>query len=346
MTGVGPAEVGATEGDGAPVRATGIGSWPGRSSREAVRTVRDLLVDGEGVGLPHCPETPARGPGAEIIGRAAGLLVDLHVDLQPSGWRFVDRPGLDSSRTAALHREDLDELAEAYEGYVGPLKVQVAGPWTLAASLRLNRGERVVADPGAVADLVASLADGVQGYVADVRRLVPGAEVVLQLDEPSLPAVLEGSLPTSSGFGRVRAVEPHLVMRGVETVLAAHGGPTVVHCCSSSAPLPLLRATGAGALAIDLTAATPARWESVAATLDAGTGIWAGCLPTDGSGTDAGARALVLEGFERSGLGSEALRGLVVSPTCGLAGLTPEGARNVLRTALDTARRLGEDMTS
>lgn len=330
----------------APVRATGIGSWPGTSAREAVRTVRDLLVDGEGVGLPHCPETPARGPGAEVIGRAAGLLVDLHVDLQPSGWRFVDRPGRDASRTSALHREDLDELSEAYDGYVGPLKLQVAGPWTLAASLRLNRGERVVADPGAVADLVASLADGIQGYVGDVRRLVPGAEVVLQLDEPSLPAVLEGSLPTSSGFGRVRAVDPHVAMRGLESVLSVHAGATVVHCCSSSAPLPLLRATGAGALALDLTAATPARWESVAATLDAGTGVWVGCLPTDGSGTDLGARALVLEGFERSGMGSEALRGLVVSPTCGLAGLTPEGARTVLRTALDTARRLAEEVPS
>jgi len=333
-------------GPSAAVHATGIGSWPGTSAREAVRTVRDLLVDGEGVGLPHCPETPARGPGAEIIGRAAGLLVDLPVDLQPSGWRFVDRPGLDASRTSALHREDLDELAEAYDGYVGPLKVQVAGPWTLAASLRLNRGERVVADPGAVADLVASLADGIQGYVGDVRRLVPGAEVVLQLDEPSLPAVLEGSLPTSSGFGRARAVDPQVVMRGLEAVLCAHAGATVVHCCAASAPLPLLRAIGAGALAIDLTAATSARWESVAATLDAGTGVWIGCLPTDGSGTDLGARALVLEGFERSGMGSEALRGLVVSPACGLAGLTPQGARTVLRTALDTARRLGEEVAT
>jgi methionine synthase II (cobalamin-independent) len=330
----------------AAVRATGIGSWPGTSAREAVRTVRDLLVDGDGVGLPHCPETPARGPGAEIIGRSAGLLVDLPVDLQPSGWRFVDRPGLDASRTASFHREDLDELAEAYDGYAGPLKVQVAGPWTLAASLRLNRGERVVADPGAVADLVASLADGIQAYVSDVRRLVPGAEVVLQVDEPSLPAVLEGSLPTSSGFGRVRAVDPQVVMRALESVLAAHAGATVVHCCHASAPLPLLRATGAGALAIDLTAATPARWESVAATLDAGTGIWVGCLPTDGSGTDVEARALVLNGFERSGLTSDALRGLVVSPTCGLAGLTPQGAQTVLRAALDTARRLGEEVPS
>jgi len=330
----------------AAVRATGIGSWPGTSSREAVRTVRDLLVDGEGVGLPHLPETPARGPGAQMIGRSAGLLVELPVDLQPSGWRFVDRPGLDASRTASFLGADLDELAEAYDGYVGPLKVQVAGPWTLAASLRLNRGERVVADPGAVADLVASLADGISAHVADVHRLVPGAQVVVQLDEPSLPAVLDGSLPTSSGFGRVRAVDPQVVMRGLESVLAAHSGLTVVHCCSPSAPLPLLRATGAGALAIDLTAATPARWESVAATLDAGTGIWVGCLPTDGSGTDTGARALVLQGFERSGLTSDALRGLVVSPACGLAGLTPEGARGVYRAALDTARRLGEEVPS
>lgn len=329
---------------GAPVRATGIGSWPGTSAREAVRTVRDLLLDGEGVGLPHLPETPARGPGADIIGRAAGLLVDLPVDLQPSGWRFVDRPGRDAGRTAALHREDLDELAEAYDGYAGPLKVQVAGPWTLAASLRLNRGERVVVDPGAVADLVASLADGIRAHVGDVQRLVPGADVVLQVDEPSLPAVLEGSLPTSSGYGRVRSVDPQVAARGLQSVLAAHPGPTVVHCCHASAPLPLLRATGAGALAIDLTAASPARWESVAATLDAGTQVWAGALPTDGSGTDSAARALVLEGFERAGLGADAMAGLVVTPACGLAALTPEGARDVLRTALDTARRIGEEV--
>ena len=141
-----------------------------------------------------------------------------------------------------------------------------------------------------------------------MRRLVPGAEVVLQLDEPSLPAVLEGSLPTSSGFGRVRAVDPtRRDARPRARCSPATTATTVVHCCHPAAPLPLLRATGAGALAVDLTAATPARWESVAATLEAGTGLYAGCLPTDGTGTDAGARALVLDGFERAGLSAAAL---------------------------------------
>ncbi|MGG5258415.1 methionine synthase [Phycicoccus avicenniae] len=327
-----------------PVRATGIGSWPGNSVREAVRTVRDLLLDGDGLGIPFLPETPGRGPGSEMVGRAAGMLVDLAVDLQPSGWRLVDRPGRDAARTASLLREDLDELAEAYDGYEGGLKVQVCGPWTLAATLELTRGERVVTDPGAAADLAASLAEGVALHVADVRRLVPGAEVVLQLDEPALPAVLQGSLPTASGYGRVRAVDPQVVAGTLRDALAAHDGPTVLHCCHPQAPVPLLRSTGTGALALDLTAASPARWESVAATLEAGTGVYAGVLATDGSTTDTVAVRTVLEGLERAGLATADAHGLVVTPTCGLAGLTPEGARSVLRTALDTARRLVEEV--
>lgn len=325
-------------------RAGGVGSWPGTSSREAVRTVRDLLVDADGLGLPYLPETPDRGPGADLVGRAAGLLVDLPVDLQPSGWRLVDRPGRDAGRTASMHREDLDELAEAYDGYSGRLQVQVGGPWTLAASLRLTRGERVVGDSGASADLVASLAEGAAAFVADVRRLVPGAEVVLQVDEPSLPAVLEGSLPTSSGYDRVRAVDPQVVAEGLRAVLAAHDGPTVLHCCHPRAPIPLLRGTGAGALAVDLTDASPARWESVAATLEAGTGLHAGVLATDGSTADEAARRTLVEGLERAGLGAAALTSVVVTPACGLAGLTPEGARRVQRAALDTARRLTEEV--
>ncbi len=217
-------------------RATGLGSWPGTDLRQAVATVRDLLaVDG---GLPYLPELPGRGPGADLIGRGAGLLVDLPVDLQPAGWRFVDRPGKDASRTTGLRREELDTAAEAYDGYAGDLKVQVAGPWTLAASVEMTRGERAVVDEGATRDLVASLAEGVRVHLADLARLVPGARLVLQVDEPSLPAVLEGSLPTASGYGRVRAVDPQVVAEGLGAVLAAYDGPTVVHCCHPARPRP------------------------------------------------------------------------------------------------------------
>ncbi|HYZ67105.1 MAG TPA: methionine synthase, partial [Mycobacterium sp.] len=50
--------------------ATGIGSWPGSSPREAAE-----IVVGELRSLPHLVELPARGVGADMIGRAAALLV-------------------------------------------------------------------------------------------------------------------------------------------------------------------------------------------------------------------------------------------------------------------------------
>jgi methionine synthase II (cobalamin-independent) len=321
-------------------RATGIGSWPGTDLREALRTVRGLLAED---GLPYLPETPARGPGADMVGRAAGLLVDLAVDLQPSGWRLVDRPGRDAGRTSSFWRRDLDDLAEVFDGHTGELKLAVAGPWTLAADIQLHRGERVLADAGAVRDLVESLAEGIRRHLSDVQRLVPGARLVLQVDEPSLPAVLAGRLPTASGYGHLRPVDPQVARQGLEQVIAAAGErPTVVHCCDPDVPLPLLRATGVGAIALDTTALTPSRWESVAATVEGGTALYAGCLPTDGSGTTARAWRQIVEAWQRTGLPLSALADIVVSPACGLAGLTPAGARDVQRSAVEVARELSE----
>jgi methionine synthase II (cobalamin-independent) len=323
-----------------------MGSWPGLDVREVLREVRGLLADDE-YGLPHLPELPARGPGADMIGRAAGLLVEMPVDLQPAGWRLVDRAGRDAQRTATLWRRDLDELAEAFDGYEGAFKVQVAGPWTLAAALELTRGEKAVVDPGAARDLTASLAEGIRGHLDEVERLVPGAQVILQLDEPSLPAVLAGSLPTASGYGRIRAVDPQAAATGIRTVLEAAGTrATVVHCCHPGIPLPLLRKTGVTAIALDTTNLSPGRWESVAATVEEGIGVYAGCLPTDGTGTSRGAWQQLTEGWQRTGLALSGLDDIVVSPACGLASLTPEGARSVQEAALATARALTDEARS
>jgi hypothetical protein len=321
-------------------RATGIGSLPGTDIGDSLRGVRDLLADGH---LPYLPELPARGPGADMVGRAAGLLVDLHVDLQPSGWRFVERPGRDAERTASLLRQDLDELAEAFDGYEGDLKVQCTGPWTLAAHVELQRGEKAVSDEGAVRDVVASLAEGLRLHLGEVRRLVPGAGLVLQVDEPSLPAVLAGRLGTASGYGHLRAVDPQTVAAGLRDVLAAgEATATVVHCCDRGIPLPLLRQTGTAAIALDTTGLTPQRWESVAATVEAGVAVWAGCLPTDGSGTARAAAAEVERGWTDAGMPRAGLADLVASPACGLAGLTPQGARDVQRAAVDVAAEWSE----
>ena len=325
------------------VAASGIGSWPGTDPREAVRAVRDLLTDA----VPYLPELPRRGAGAEMVGRAGAMLEGLHVETQPYGWRFVDRPGADEGRAAAYLRQDLDELAEAYDGWAGPLKVQVCGPWTLLASVELTRGERSVSDHGARHDVVGSLAEGVRRHLADVERLVPGAQVVLQVDEPALPAVIEGRLPTQSGYGRLRAVDPAEVRDGLRDVLAAAGErSTAVHCCAPDAPLQLIREAGAGALAVDLALVGGPVWEVLAEHLESGGQVWAGALPTTEDAADFRAVADRLTGpWQRLGLDPALLGRVTLTPACGLAGLTPSSAVRAQRAVVDAARAIADDLT-
>jgi methionine synthase II (cobalamin-independent) len=325
-------------------RASGIGSWPDTDVRQALSTVRDLLSED---GLPYLPELPARGPGADMIGRSAGLLAELAVDLQPMGWRFVDRAGRDSHRTSALLRQDLDELAEAFDGYEGELKVQIAGPWTLASSIWLHRGERSVVDSGATRDLIASLAEGLRAHLAELARLVPKASFVVQIDEPGLPSVLSGELPTASGFGRIRAIDPTVAAEGLRDVVAAAGERhTVVHCCASDVPLVLLRDTGVKAVSLDTALLGPKGWESVAATVESGLGLWAGVVPTEATeGADVkvtGVIAPLVAAWHSVGLPLSELSRVTLTPACGLAGLTPEGARSVQQLAVDAALALTE----
>jgi methionine synthase II (cobalamin-independent) len=312
-------------------RASGVGSWPGTDVFDAARTVFGELPDPH---VPHLPELPARGPGADMVGRAAGVLVDLPVDLQPSGWRLVDRPGRDLNRARSWLRQDLDVLAEIADGYAGPLKLQVTGPWTLAAQLWLPRLERAVVDLGATRDLTASLADGVRNHVDEVHKLVPGAQIVFQLDEPSLNAVLLGALPTASGFGRLRAVEAPLVSEGIRAVLdaatAAGAVATVVHCCSEDPPVTDILRAGTGGISLDLAQLGQRGWEEVAEAVENGLWLWAGR-----SGTPEAVAEAVWNPWRRLGLDRERLAQVVLTPPCGLAGTSPAKAR----TAIDTVKK-------
>ena len=47
------------------------------------------MVVGELHALPHLVELPARGVGADMIGRAGALLVDIAIDTVPRGYRIV-----------------------------------------------------------------------------------------------------------------------------------------------------------------------------------------------------------------------------------------------------------------
>ncbi|SCF31193.1 uroporphyrinogen decarboxylase/cobalamine-independent methonine synthase family protein [Micromonospora chokoriensis] len=321
--------------------ATGIGSLPGTDIGEAQRVVLGELPD-----LPHLPELPARGPGADLIGRSAGLLVDLPVEVYAGRWRVAPRPGRDLRRALDLMERDLDQLAEQAEEYAGPIKVQTAGPLTLAASLELPIGGRLLRDAGAVRDLTGSLAEGLRAHVAAVARRVPRASVLLQVDEPSLPAVLAGRVPTESGFGAYRAVESVDAAALLRTVVEAVGVPTLVHCCAPDVPLELIRSTGADAVALDLDLVNDL--DPLGEAVDAGLGLLAGAAPTrppsaGRAPTSAQIADRVRQLWDRLGFPRRQLaQQVVVTPACGLAGATPEYARAVLAACRDAGRRLAE----
>ncbi len=319
--------------------ATGIGSLPGTDPADAVATVLGELPD-----APHLPELPARGAGADMIGRTAALLVDLAVDLTPAGWRLVPRAGVDLRRAREFLARDLDALHDAAEGWAGPLKVQAAGPLTLAAALERTRGERAVVDRGARRDLAQSLVEGLVQHVAAVRGRVPGADVLVQLDEPSLPAVLQGALPTASGFGKLPPLPAPEVEAELSAAVGAVGAPVVVHCCAAPLPLDLLRSAGVAGISFDL--GLTHDLDAVGTAVDAGTHLLLGVVP----GTDAtlpppkGTASRVRAWWNELGFAAELLpEAVTLTPTCGLAGASPAHARAAMAHVREAAKHLQPD---
>ncbi|MFQ6144075.1 methionine synthase [Streptomyces seoulensis] len=322
--------------------ATGVGSMPGGDAREAAKTAVGSFED-----FPFLPELPARGPGADMIGRTAGLLVELYARVEPSGWRLGDRPGRDTRRARSWLREDLDALEEHTQEHQGPLKVQAVGPWTLAANLELRNGEAALSDPGACRDLAASLAEGLRPHLAEVRRRVPGAQVVLQLDEPSLTAVLRGQVRTASGYRTHRAVDRQVVEATLRDVVGVHAeGPVVVHSCAPDVPFALLRRAGAAGVSFDFSLVTERDDEALGEAVEGGTRLFAGVVPaTDGplsdpAGSVMGVRTLWRRLGLRPGLLADAV---TVTPACGLAGASPAYARQALAHCVRAARSLADN---
>ena len=328
---------------------------PGTDPAEAMSVVAGELPD-----FPHLPELPDRGPGADLTGRTAALLVEIPVEVTPRGWRLAERPGCDLARARTMLSSDLDVMEEVLDGFRGPLKIQLCGPWTLAATLELPRTLNVaIADPGAVADLTASLAEGAAAHVAEVAKRVPGARLVVQFDEPALSAVAGGEVPTASGLSRIAPVEADVLRERLAQVIASTGKYTVVHSCSTAVPFGIIRAAGAGALSFDLSQLRRGEEEAVAEAAEAGLGLLAGVVPAvpapaspgpagptgpgDGSAEARQAAERVIRLWRRLGLPLETCPvQAVITPACGLAGASPDQARAALTRCREAGSMLAE----
>jgi 5-methyltetrahydropteroyltriglutamate--homocysteine methyltransferase len=274
------------------------------------------------------------------------LLIDVAIDTVPRGYRVAARPGAVTRRAASLLDEDIDGLEEAWEtaglrGSGRPVKVQAPGPITLAAELELANGHRAITDLRAVHDIAASLAEGVAAHRASVSRRLD-TPVVVQFDEPSLPAAVAGRLTGVSALSPVAPIDETLATTMLDICAAAAGAEVSVHCCGTTLPWKALQRSNIGAVSVDVGTLEAADLDAIAEFVESGRAIVLGVVssstPPRLPAVEEVAAAVVAV-TDRLGFTRSALRDRIgITPTCGLAAATPQWAR----TAIGLARRAAE----
>lgn len=308
------------------------------------------MVVGElGGAMAHIVELPARGVGADPIGRAGALLIDVALDTTPRGYRLTARPGAVARRAVSLLGEDVDALEEAWEkaGLRGradsghPVKVQAPGPLTLAAEVELANGHRAITDAGATRDLAASLAEGLAAHRAAVARRLDTPTVV-QLDEPSLAAAVTGHLTGVTGITPVAAVDEAVATELLDVCVAAVGADVLVHSDAAGLPWKLLQCNGIAGVAVDVSTLAASDYDGIAAFVESGRAVMLGAVPVRAPQRHLSAEqvAAVAAGVtDRIGFPRAVLTERIgITPGRGLAGATPQWAR----TAIGLARRAAE----
>ena len=323
--------------------ASGTGSWPGTAARPAA----EVVVGELGAAMAHIVELPARGVGADVVGRAGALLIDVAIDTVPRGYRVAARPGAVTRRAVSLLDEDIDALEEAWEtaglrGSGRPVKIQAPGPITLAAELELANGHRAITDLGAVHDIAASLAEGVAAHRAAVSRRLD-TPVVVQFDEPSLPAAVAGRLAGVTTLSPVAPIDETLATTLLDTCVAAAGAEVSVHSCATALPWKALQRSSIVAISVDVTTLAAADLDAIAEFVESGRAVVLGAVSSSTPARRPSAEEVataVVAVTDRLGFGRSVLRDRFgVTPACGLAAATPQWAR----TAIGLARRAAED---
>ena len=302
---------------------TGVGSLPHVDASEAAAFVRATAPT-----LPYLAQLPNRDP-------AEGMLTQWGVGV--AGARqdgLILRPGGRVQRAFAPQATGgYEACLDALAGWDGPVKVPVTGPVTVAVALLAGGGERpdlhaVGAELGARAALL----------LGRVREALPAAVPVVTVDEPGLAALAHPGFP-------YRPADVAAALRAIVAGLP-HAG---VHCCAE-VPWPVVLAAKPAYVSFDvgtLGAATAGLLDAVCSFVNTGGSLWWGAVPTDTWPVPAvddlydrltqWEGELALAGADPARLATQA----VLTPACGLAGLSEAHAADVMERCAELARRMG-----
>ena len=296
-------------------------------------------------------ELPARGVGADTIGRASALLVDIGIDTVPRGYRIAAGRSAVTRRAASLLDEDIDALEEAWEtaglrgGTADGEGASARADHTGRAAGTARRPPRhhrfrCVTRPGRVAGRRCGRPSGGGGPAA----VHP---VVVQFDEPSLPAALEGRLTGVTSLTPVHPVDESMAIGLLDDCVSAVGADVVLHSCASGLSWKMLQRSTIHAVSIDVSTLTAADLDGVGEFVDSGRTVMLGVVPSTSPARPTSAEEIAKSAVavnDRLGFARSVLRERIgITPACGLAGATQEWARTAIELTQKAVDAIAED---
>lgn len=303
------------------------------------------------LGAPHLSVIPVlgdRGPQAEPLARTCAMLDSLYADRQPHGWRITSAPGKDSRLAHQVLRSDLNVMADVIGhesgGDRGPVLLSVVGPVSLAAGVHVHNGEKLQSDHGARREILESWCSGVAQFVREMARNTEGRGVVVLLDEGELHRVLDGAIPTASGYRTLRAVARQEVRNALTEAVAAcrDAGALEIALDVGGAQVRWARDVGADAALVQPPSGPVREWEPLAGLVESGRKLWFPVVPVVGRFTTREVVDALVRPWRELGMPPSALLGSRVLPVPRVSSSTPPELPEVLRRCTDAAGALTE----
>lgn len=325
------------------VQATALGRWPGDDMVDAVTRVRGELGEPH---LSYLPELSHRGFQATTLARTIATFEGLEADGTSAGWRINSGFSQESQWARNTLASDINVLADVIgKESAAPreLKVQFVGPLSLSSQLYLTNGEKVLSDVGARRDVRDSFIAGLEAQLKSLREAAPGAKITVQFDEPDMMRIVDGSIPTSSGYRTLRAVRPHEVHEtfdALTTAVRQLDATPALNVARQIVPLSFLQSFDA--VAQNVEGYTDTDWENIAALVEAGQRLWLAAVNPQAKRP---VRTLVDSMFgpwRRVGLPAAQLSQISLTESAPLDQHSPAHATAVLNHLTETATALSE----
>ena len=171
--------------------------------------------------------------------------------------------------------------------------------------------------------------------------------MVVQFDEPSLPAALGGQLTGVTALSPIQALDQAVAGALLDTCVATANAEVLVHSCAAALPWNLLQRSAITAVSVDAGTLRAADLDGVAAFIESGRTVVLGVVPASAPerrpSAEEVARAVAAV-TDRLGFGRSALHDRVgVTPACGLATATPQWARTAIQLAHQAADAFAQD---